>query len=268
MRLASTDLTRLPLTHHDAVPGTDGRHVAVPLTDQAIAEIKDLIMSGEFNAGAKLPREQDLAARLGLSRNSLREAVRALALIGVLDTRIGDGTYVTSLDADVLLTGMGFVGDLLEGTTLLEVHQVRRILEPVATGLAATRLTEEHFVSLEESLMQMDEAETTQAFIDADTEFHRIIVSCAGNATLASLIQNLSGGMMRARLWRTITEHDALEISRQRHRDIYVALRAGDAEQASAADLVHLADGERWLQRRLARGQTLHDVELEAAVRV
>jgi DNA-binding FadR family transcriptional regulator len=232
--------------------------VAVPVTDQAIAKIKDLIISGEFGAGARLPREQDLAARLGLSRNSLREAVRALTLIGVLDTRVGDGTYVTSLEADVLLTGMGFVGDLLEGTTLLEVHQVRRILEPVATGLAATRLTEKEFVALETCLRQMDEAEANQEFIDADTEFHRIIVTASGNATLASVIQNLSGGMARARLWRTITEHDAVEITKQRHRDIYVALRAGDAEQASAADLLHLADGERWLQRRLARGHTLH----------
>lgn len=229
--------------------------MTLPVTDQAIAKIKDLIVSGEFSAGSRLPREQDLAARLGLSRNSLREAVRALTLIGVLDPRVGDGTYVTSLDADVLLTGMGFVGDLLDGTTLLEVHQVRRILEPVATGLAATRLTEEDFLALKAALQRMDEAEANQAFVDADTDFHRIIVSASGNATLASLIQNLSGGMARARLWRTITEHDAVEVTRQRHRDIYIALRAGDAEQASAADLLHLADGERWLQQTLARGR-------------
>jgi DNA-binding FadR family transcriptional regulator len=235
--------------------------MSVPVTDQAIAKIKDLIISGEFTAGAKLPREQDLAARLGLSRNSLREAVRALSLIGVLDTRVGDGTYVTSLEADVLLTGMGFVGDLLEGRTLLEVHQVRRILEPVATGLAATRLTEDDFIALEACLKRMDEADADQGFVDADAEFHRIIVNASGNATLASVIQNLSGGMMRARLWRTITEQDALEISKQRHRDIYVALRAGDAEQASAADLIHLADGERWLQMRIARGQTMHGAD-------
>jgi DNA-binding FadR family transcriptional regulator len=235
--------------------------MSVPVTDQAIAKIKDLIISGEFTAGAKLPREQDLAARLGLSRNSLREAVRALSLIGVLDTRVGDGTYVTSLEADVLLTGMGFVGDLLEGRTLLEVHQVRRILEPVATGLAATRLTEDDFVALEACLKRMDEADADQGFVDADADFHRIIVNASGNATLASVIQNLSGGMMRARLWRTITEQDALEISKQRHRDIYVALRAGDAEQASAADLIHLADGERWLQMRIARGQTMRGTE-------
>jgi DNA-binding FadR family transcriptional regulator len=231
--------------------------MAPPVTDQAIAKIKDLIMSGELSAGAKLPREQDLAASLGLSRNSLREAVRALTLVGVLDTRVGDGTYVTSLDADVLMTGMAFVGDLLEGKTLLEVHQVRRILEPVATGMAATRITDDECLALEACLRQMDDAETDKAFIDADTEFHRVIVFASGNATLASVIQNLSGGMARARLWRQITEHDAVEITRQRHRDIYVALRAGDAEEASAADLIHLADGERWLQRWLARAPGL-----------
>ncbi len=237
--------------------------MAAPLTDQAITKIKELIMSGEFKAGSKLPRGQVLAAKLGLSRNSLREAVRALTLIGVLDTRVGDGTYVTSLDADLLLAGMGFVGELLDGSTLLEVHQVRRILEPVATGLAATRLTEDDFLALEACLEQMEEAETTQAFIDADAEFHRIIVLAAGNATLASLIQNLSGGMLRARLWRTITEQDAVEITRQRHRDIYVALRAGDAERASAADLIHLSEGEEWLRRVIASGEAIGRVESE-----
>ncbi len=218
------------------------------VTDQAIAKIKDLIVSGQYPAGAKLPREQDLAAQLGLSRNSLREAVRALTLIGVLDARVGDGTYVTSLDAGVLLEGLGFVGELLEGPTLIEAHQVRRILEPVATAMATSRLTEDDFAALETCLRAMDEATSVSAFIDADMEFHRIIVDAAGNATLASLIQGFSGSTIRARLWRTITEHDAAEITKQRHHDIYAALRAGDSEQASAADLVHLADVERWLE--------------------
>ncbi len=151
----------------------------VALTDQAIAKIKDLIMSGEFAADSKLPKEQELAQRLGLSRNSLREAVRALTLIGVLEPRVGDGTYVTSLEPELLLTGMGFVSDLLTGDTLLELHQVRRILEPVATGMAATRLTEEDFAALELCLERMDAAETTQAFIAADEEFHRIIITAS-----------------------------------------------------------------------------------------
>jgi GntR family transcriptional regulator, transcriptional repressor for pyruvate dehydrogenase complex len=230
--------------------------LATPLTDQAIAKIKELIISGDFTPGSKLPREQDLAKQLGLSRSSLREAVRALTLVGVLDARVGDGTYVTSLDSDLLLTGMSFVGDLLAGPTLLEVHQVRRILEPVATGLAATRLTEEEFEALERCLDLMDDADTTPAFIEADAEFHRVIVQAAGNATLASLIQNLSSGMMRARMWRTIAEEGAVEATKQRHRDIYLALRAGDAERASAADRLHLAEGEEWLRRVLNAGDT------------
>jgi len=211
------------------------------LTDQAMAKIKDLILTGEFQAGSKLPPEAVLAQKLGLSRNSLREAVRALTLIGVLDTRVGAGTYVTSLDADLLMTGMGFVSELLDGKTLFE--------------LAASRLTEADFAELTDILERMDRADKTQAFIDADNDFHRVINGAAGNATLASLIQNLSGGMMRARLWRSVTERGAVEVTKQRHHDIYAALRAGDSERASAADLIHLADNERWLELMLASGE-------------
>ena len=147
---------------------------------------------------------------------------------------------------------MGFVSDLVSGNTLLELHQVRRILEPVATGMATTRLTEDDYVALELCLARMDAAETTQAFIAADEEFHRIIVTASGNSTLASLIQHLSGGTLRARLWRSVTEQGAIETTKQRHRDIYDALRERDAERASAADLIHLSEGEQWLKHMLA----------------
>jgi GntR family transcriptional regulator, transcriptional repressor for pyruvate dehydrogenase complex len=81
--------------------------MAAPLTDQAIATIKDRIISGEFQPGSKLPREQELARQLGLSRNSLREAVRALTLVGVLDARVGDGSRCTRSDASSSLLPLG-----------------------------------------------------------------------------------------------------------------------------------------------------------------
>jgi GntR family transcriptional repressor for pyruvate dehydrogenase complex len=218
------------------------------LTDQAITKIKDLIVAGEFAPGARLPREKELAERLGLSRNSLREAVRALTLIGVLEPKQGDGTYVTSLEPELLLAGTSFVTDLITGPTLRELYQVRRILEPAATALATPRLTDEDFVALETSLASMDAAETTQAFIDADVEFHRVIVNACGNATLASLIQSLAGGTMRARIWRAIHERGAVERTRRLHHDIHRALEQRDASLAAAVDLVHLAEGEQWLQ--------------------
>jgi DNA-binding FadR family transcriptional regulator len=239
--------------------------MAAPLTDQAITNIKELIVSGEFGAGARLPPEQELAGRLGLSRNSLREAVRALSLVGVLEPRVGDGTYVTSLEPELLLTGIAFVGDLMAGSTLLELHEVRRILEPVATGMAATRLVEADFAALEACLARMDDAESTEAFIEADLEFHRIIVNAAGNATLASLIQNLSGRTMHARLWHSISEQGAVEEARERHRHIYAALRSRDAELARAADLIHLADRERWLRSVIDEGAEANGNDKEAA---
>jgi GntR family transcriptional regulator, transcriptional repressor for pyruvate dehydrogenase complex len=219
----------------------------VALTDQAIEKIKELIVAGEFAPGSKLPKERELAERLGLSRNSLREAVRALTLMGVLEPRQGDGTYVTSLEPELLLAGTTFVSDLLTGPTVLELHEVRRILEPAASAMAATRLTDDDLRALAECLEQMDAAETTQAFIDSDLEFHHIIVAACGNTTLASLIQNLSGGTLRARIWRAIHERGAVDGTRQLHHDIYRALVARDPNLAAAADLIHLADGERWL---------------------
>ncbi len=112
----------------------DGR---VAVTDEAIEKIKDMIVRGELAPGSRLPPEKDLADRLGLSRNSMREAIKALEVIRVLDVRRGDGTYVTSLEPRLLLEAVSFVVDLHDDDSLLEIFAVRRILESRATGLAA-----------------------------------------------------------------------------------------------------------------------------------
>ena len=222
-------------------------------TDQAIAKIKELISSGEFTAGARLPTERELTQRFGVSRSSLREAVRALALVGVLESRIGDGTYVTTLEPELLLTGIGFVSDLVGDGSLLELHQVRRILEPEATKLATPNLATDDFTRLADCLSRMEVAATTPAFIEADTAFHRVILDACGNATLSSLIQNLSSGTLRARMWQSLVERDAVAATLASHRSIYNALVARDAETAAAADVMHLAIAEEWLRRFLDR---------------
>lgn len=112
------------------------------VTDEAIEKIKGMIVSGALRPGDRLPKESELAAELGLSRNSLREAVRALSLIRILDVRQGDGTYVTSLDPQLLLEALSFVVDFHRDDTVLEFLAVRRILEPAATAMAATRISE------------------------------------------------------------------------------------------------------------------------------
>ena len=113
------------------------------LTDDAIDKIKEMIVSGVLSPGDRLPREDELAARLGLSRSSLREAVRALALVRILDVRQGDGTYVTSLSPELLLEAVSFVIDMHRDDSVLHFLEVRRILEPAATAIFARNATSE-----------------------------------------------------------------------------------------------------------------------------
>ncbi|MBR7837139.1 FadR family transcriptional regulator [Actinospica durhamensis] len=113
------------------------------LTDRAIEHIRELILSGQSPPGSRLPSEPGLAAQLGTSRNLMREAVKALVIARVLEIRRGAGTYVTSLEPGMLLEGIGSVVELLQGDTLLEMIEARRLFEPVATGLAATRILPE-----------------------------------------------------------------------------------------------------------------------------
>src|SRR5712691_9003608 len=119
-------------------PGKGKRRNA-GVTQDAIETIRELIASGEWGPGTRLPREADLAAQLGLSRNSLREAVRALSLARVLEVRQGDGTYVSSLEPGELLEPTLLATHLFQGRTVLELFQVRRMLEPEAAAIAAAR---------------------------------------------------------------------------------------------------------------------------------
>jgi GntR family transcriptional regulator, transcriptional repressor for pyruvate dehydrogenase complex len=104
------------------------------VTDEAILKIKGMILSGELKPGDRLSPEKELSESLGLSRSSLREAVKALEIIRVLDVRRGDGTYVTSLEPQLLLEAMAFVVDIHQDSSVLELFEVRRILERYPSG--------------------------------------------------------------------------------------------------------------------------------------
>ncbi|MEV4097753.1 FadR/GntR family transcriptional regulator [Streptosporangium saharense] len=222
------------------------------VTDTAIDRIKQMILEGEIPPGGRLPKEADLAERLGLSRNSLREAVRALALINVLDVRQGDGTYVTSLEPRLLLDAMAFVVDFHQDDTALEFFQVRRILEPEATAMAATRMTEADIAELHEILTRLPENPSVEQLTANDLEFHRRIAAGSGNAVLCSLIESLSGPTTRARLWRALTRENALTRTREQHTAIYEAIAARQPEVARAWAMVHVAGVEEWLRSVLA----------------
>ncbi|GAA2395280.1 FadR/GntR family transcriptional regulator [Dactylosporangium salmoneum] len=221
------------------------------LTDEAIDKIKGMITSGELGPGDRLPKEADLAERLGLSRNSLREAVKALSMIRVLDVRQGDGTYVTSLEPDLLLDALSFVVDFHRDDTVLQFLEVRRILEPAATALATQRMSDAEVAKLQDVLDALDADPTIESLVANDLEFHRLIAAGAGNAVLGSLIEGLSGPTTRARIWRGLTQEGAAARTREQHQAIVDAIATRQPDLARSWASIHVAGVEEWLRRAL-----------------
>jgi GntR family transcriptional repressor for pyruvate dehydrogenase complex len=223
------------------------------LTDRAIDHIRGQVQSGRLPAGSRLPSEPRLAAELGISRNLTREAVKALVLARVLEIRRGDGTYVTSLEPGVLLEGLGSAIELLRGDNLLELTEVRRLFEPVATGLAATRISGAELAGVEAHLQAMRNARDDVEMLNKhDVAFHQAVLVATGNQTLASLMEGISSRTVRARLWRGMVDANAADRTLAEHDAIYQALAAGDAELARAAAMMHVSTTERWLREHLS----------------
>jgi len=222
------------------------RRMAV--TEEAISTIKAMIVSGELKPGDRLPPEKDLSERLGVSRNSLREAVKSLEFIHVLDVRRGDGTFVTSLEPSQLLEAMSFVVDLHRDRSILEIFEVRRVLEPHAAGMAATLIGDADLDALAASIGSVDESTDVDRMVEHDLEFHRIISAASGNAYLSSLLDSMSSSTTRARIWRGITQQGSASRTLSEHAAILRALRAHDPEMTRAALVLHIGGIESWLR--------------------
>lgn len=221
------------------------------VTDDAISAIRSMIISGELAPGDRLPPEAQLSERLGLSRNSLREAVKALALIRVLDVRQGDGTFVTSLAPSTLVDALSFIIDLHQDGSIVDLLGVRRILEAEATHMAALRLTSEEIDQLSALAESVNEQSSVEDLVAADMEFHRTINSACGNDYLAATLEGISGATTRARIWRGVTESNALERTLEEHRAIVDAIRERRPDLARSWATVHVSGVEMWVSRHL-----------------
>jgi len=219
----------------------------VSVTDDAIAKIKDMIVSGELQPGDRLPRESDLARRLGISRNSLREAVRALSLVRILDVRQGDGTYVTSLESHVLLDAISFLMDLHHDRNVVHILEARRVLEAATAALAAQYIDEDELSELHRLMDEAAECATIEEFVDNDLEFHRRIAIAARNPVLVALLDSLASRTSRARIWRGVMQSDSRERALTEHRAIVAALAEHRPDHARAWAAVHVSGVEEWV---------------------
>ncbi|MEU5164544.1 FadR/GntR family transcriptional regulator [Streptomyces sp. NPDC020875] len=200
------------------------------LTDQVIAQLRNQITSGEWPVGSRIPTEPELVEELGVARNTVREAVRALAHNGLLDIRQGSGTYVVATSELA-----GVMRRRFADSTPRHVAEVRSALESTAARLAAERRTERDLAQLDTLLERREEAwraGDAGRFVAADLTFHLAVVAAAHNDVLGELYADL-GDVVRDRL----ADHVGPELRPERHMDhaaLVAAIRAGDGDAAAA----------------------------------
>ncbi|HEX5114535.1 MAG TPA: FCD domain-containing protein [Pseudonocardiaceae bacterium] len=197
------------------------------LVDQVIEQMRQAIRDGDWAVDQRIPPEPELVSVLGVGRNTVREAVRALAHAGLLEVRQGDGTFVRATSE--------ISGALRRmcGTELREVRQVRLLLEVEAARLAATHRSDADVTVLAATLAERDAAvrETRWAdAVDADARFHREVVGCAGNSLLTELYLGMTE-VIRASLAATAGHADpAWRIG---HGDLLTAIRDRNPDRAA-----------------------------------
>lgn len=217
------------------------------LSEEIAAKLLSLIRERELQPGDKLPPERELAAMMQVSRPSLREALRALSIMNVVEIRQGNGTYITSLDPELLMEPLDFVFGL-DDSTFLELFEARKALEVSIVALAAERITPEEITALEACLEKSAESvDDHQAFLEADVELHERIVNAARNPILRRFMTSIKQ-LGRASRSRTVEIPGVTRQSVDDHRAIVEALKAGDADAAQTAMLEHLNNVERRLK--------------------
>jgi DNA-binding FadR family transcriptional regulator len=200
------------------------------LVEGVISRLEELITSGEWPVGFRVPPEPELVRALGVSRNTVREAVRALVHAGLLDPRPGDGTYVradTGLDAALERAARQWGA--------IDALEVRSMLERDAARLAAQRRDDAGMAAIEAALALMRVAETDDdpAFVEADAAFHEAVVAATHNQVLIELYAHLA-----APLRDSVAEAlrgDSKARYYASHQTLARAIRKGDAAAAERA---------------------------------
>jgi DNA-binding FadR family transcriptional regulator len=216
------------------------RNVArTSLVDTAIEELREEIASGAWPVGTKIPSEARLAESLGMSRLTVREALRVLAHAGLLQTRQGDGTYVTATDESQVA-----LRRRLDTAAAMDIIDVRRGLDLVAARLAAGKRTDEDVAAMRDTLARRDAAARAgdlDGFADADVDFHLRVAEAAHNPLLADLYRSISDALRDS----VRDQEQAALAPDTSHEDLLHAIEAGDAAGAVAVSVAILDQQQR-----------------------
>lgn len=244
-----------PVDHETVPPRRNGvKHLAssnggdarliVPIKKTRVAQevadrIRVLLLDGTFPPGQPLPSERHLAEQFGVSRGSIRDALRTLETIGLLETRHGQGTFPHELSVDRLVAPlasvMAYRPDLRD-----ELIDVRRMFEPAVARAAAQRATDEDLADLQRVLdTQRQKLVTGQSAITEDTAFHAILARATRNRVVMNIMATLNDLLVESRT-KSLQQKGRPARSIDGHEAVVAALRRKDGDAAARAMYEHI----------------------------
>jgi GntR family transcriptional regulator, transcriptional repressor for pyruvate dehydrogenase complex len=243
-------MSRQPSNLNDQFRGVVQR---AAISDQIADRILLLIREQQLHPGDRLPPERELASLMSVSRATVREALRSLAMMNVIELRHGSGTYVTSLEPQLLVENLALVFSLTDNS-FLQLVQARKVIEPGTTALTAERITDEEIAELEQILVRSWQCLQSQSeeFPQLDIEFHTKLGEFSGNVLLSRIMQGITQ-MSIASSQRTATtpvgySPQRIERAIRMHEGILQAVKAHDPALAYQRMLDHLQSVENTLR--------------------
>ncbi|MBQ7736205.1 MAG: FadR family transcriptional regulator [Oscillospiraceae bacterium] len=208
-----------------------------PLSEQAAHQIMDMILvEHRFNAGDKLPNETELAEELGISRVTLREAVRMVCARGLVEIRRGVGTYVVSADPAILADG-GFSPLDASGAGIRDLLEIRLMVEPMAAYYAAKRASDEEIEAIDAHRRRIEElAAEGRSFLHDEQDFHIAIATASHNLLMERLLPIINRSITADLMYFK----ESTDYSLRDHREIVQYIRDRDPAAAKAAMRMHI----------------------------
>jgi GntR family transcriptional repressor for pyruvate dehydrogenase complex len=225
-----------------------------PLTNRVIRQIKDLIWRGEVTPGEYLPPQPVLASQLGVGLSTIREAVKALSLIGLLEPLPGRGTLVMP-DAMKILSSDAAMRANLPPVELSEVLEARQVLESTLARMAAERATPEDVAEIQACLDEMERvADDSQAFTHADMRFHLTVARASRNQVLTQSYYFIQG-LLEEAIKRADALPGGIERALVNHRDMLAGIRNRNPEEAQRASERQIMDVAEYFKQRELHGK-------------
>jgi len=210
--------------------------------EKVIEQIKEMIVKGTFKKGDKLPSEREMAESLQISRTSIREALRELEIMGLIESRQGEGNFIKNSFENNLLEPLSTIF-LLKESNPDEILELRNIIERGSVALAAGRITDEELAEMELLLEDSLKSDFKDKLVDMDINFHYKIAQASKNFLILSILNAISfliEAFIKDIRKNVITKEENIIMLIQQHRDILSALKAHDPIAAEKAMLDHL----------------------------